>query len=255
MEYKPKEYDFFISHASEDKESFVRPLAQELISLGFKVWYDEFTLKLGDSLFEEISNGIKRSNFGIVIISKTFLKKDWTKKELNGLISKEILTSNKIILPIWLDTTFEEVYSLSPILADKISATVKPNEIDKAISQILSVTHAEVITQKRVLERIQLLKHCNNDERKKYIIDTEARIKNLTYFQEAYYNWFCADNVFGDDEWDDFLVDKKRYEMQNAYNLPYNVTYNSEFHPNKGMIDIIRLAKKWISQRATVAEI
>ncbi|WP_375182187.1 toll/interleukin-1 receptor domain-containing protein, partial [Chryseobacterium sp.] len=65
-----KEYDFFISHASEDKETFVRPLAEELLKLGFKVWYDELTLKFGDSLFEEISNGIKKSNYGLVIISE-----------------------------------------------------------------------------------------------------------------------------------------------------------------------------------------
>jgi hypothetical protein len=49
---------------------------------------------VGDSLFEEVSKEIKNSNFGIVIISKNFLKKEWTKKELNGLISKEVFTSN-----------------------------------------------------------------------------------------------------------------------------------------------------------------
>jgi hypothetical protein len=76
MVFTPKEYDFFISHASEDKENFVRPLANELIQLGFKIWYDELTLKLGDSLFVEISNGIKKSNFGIVVISRNFLKKE-----------------------------------------------------------------------------------------------------------------------------------------------------------------------------------
>ena len=44
------EYDVFISHASEDKDSVVRPLAQALVAKGLKVWYDEFELKIGDSL-------------------------------------------------------------------------------------------------------------------------------------------------------------------------------------------------------------
>jgi hypothetical protein len=35
-------YDAFISHASEDKINFVRPLAKELSVLGFRVWFDEF---------------------------------------------------------------------------------------------------------------------------------------------------------------------------------------------------------------------
>ena len=43
-------HDVFISHASEDKDAIVRPLANALISCGLKVWYDEFTLRIGDSL-------------------------------------------------------------------------------------------------------------------------------------------------------------------------------------------------------------
>src|ERR1700730_13203073 len=35
-----KEWDVFISHASEDKESFVRPLARALERTGLRVWYD-----------------------------------------------------------------------------------------------------------------------------------------------------------------------------------------------------------------------
>lgn len=45
-----EEYDFFVSHASEDKDSFVRPLVHALSALGLKVWYDELSLEIGDSL-------------------------------------------------------------------------------------------------------------------------------------------------------------------------------------------------------------
>ena len=173
----PKEYDFFISHASEDKEEFVRPLANELIKLGFKVWYDEKTLRIGDSLFEEISNGIKKSNFDIVIISKHFLKKEWTKKELYGLISKEVFSNEKIILLIWLNIKASEVYNFSPILADKISVTVKNKEIEKVISKILSVTKSEITTIEMVKEKIYFLRNCTEDERKKYLIDTKLELK------------------------------------------------------------------------------
>ena len=50
-------YDAFISHASEDKESFVRELAEELKKMGFWVWYDEFALEVGDSLRRTINKG------------------------------------------------------------------------------------------------------------------------------------------------------------------------------------------------------
>jgi len=40
MTDNPK-WDAFISHAAEDKDSFVRPLAVAMQSLGAGVWYDE----------------------------------------------------------------------------------------------------------------------------------------------------------------------------------------------------------------------
>ena len=43
-------YDVFICHASEDKDDFVQPLAEALRAENVAVWYDEFTLKLGDPI-------------------------------------------------------------------------------------------------------------------------------------------------------------------------------------------------------------
>jgi hypothetical protein len=55
------EYDFFIAHASEDKDAVVDPLAEILISKGFRVWYDKYELRMGDSLRQEIDRGLARS--------------------------------------------------------------------------------------------------------------------------------------------------------------------------------------------------
>ena len=65
----------FISHASEDKDSVVRPLALALKNKGINVWYDEFELKIGDSLRRKIDQGLSKSKFGIVVISRSFIKK------------------------------------------------------------------------------------------------------------------------------------------------------------------------------------
>ena len=67
-----EQFEAFISHASEDKE-FVRPLALELKRLGIKIWYDEFSLHIGDSLSGSIDRGLLLSDYGIVIVSKKFL--------------------------------------------------------------------------------------------------------------------------------------------------------------------------------------
>ncbi len=58
-----KDWDAFICHASEDKEDFVRPLALKLQESGLKVWYDDFTLKIGDSLRRSIEKGLSSSRF------------------------------------------------------------------------------------------------------------------------------------------------------------------------------------------------
>jgi hypothetical protein len=76
MTDNPK-WDAFISHAADDKDAFVRPLAVGLQSLGAGIWYDEFSLRLGDSLSKSIDQGLAQSRFGIVVLSRAFIGKAW----------------------------------------------------------------------------------------------------------------------------------------------------------------------------------
>jgi hypothetical protein len=115
------EWDLFICHASEDKDGFVKPLALELDSRNLRVWYDEFELRLGDSLREKIDRGLSRSRYGVVVLSKAFFDKDWPQKELDGLNAREI-NGRKVILPIWHGISREDVLLYSPILADRVAA-------------------------------------------------------------------------------------------------------------------------------------
>jgi hypothetical protein len=114
------DWDLFISHASEDKASFVRPLAETLTNHGVRVWYDEFTIKLGDSLRRSIDNGLSRSRFGVVVISPSFLQKEWPQKELDGLVAREV-AGVKVILPVWHGVDSAVIREYSPMLADKVA--------------------------------------------------------------------------------------------------------------------------------------
>ena len=69
-------YDVFISHASEDKPGFVRLLADKLKERRIEVWYDEFSLQVGDSLRQSIDQGLAKSRYGIVILSHHFFQKE-----------------------------------------------------------------------------------------------------------------------------------------------------------------------------------
>lgn len=130
-----KEYDFFISHATEDKEIFVRPLAEKLSELGIKIWYDEFQLKIGDSLRRSIDNGLKNSNYGIVVLSNSFFSKNWTQYELDGLVTKE-MNGVKVVLPIWHKVSKDEVISYSPTLADKVALNTSLLSIDEIANEL-----------------------------------------------------------------------------------------------------------------------
>ena len=73
--FMPKQWDAVISHASEDKDDFVRPLAQALNQLGVRIWYDEFARNIGDSLSRAVDKGLAESSYGIAIISPSFIEK------------------------------------------------------------------------------------------------------------------------------------------------------------------------------------
>lgn len=59
------ERDVFVSYASEDRETVAKPIAQLLSSLGITVWFDQFDLKIGDSLRRKINEGLTKSRYGI----------------------------------------------------------------------------------------------------------------------------------------------------------------------------------------------
>jgi hypothetical protein len=120
MIMEEKNWDVFISYASEDRDSTAVPLAVALRRAGVKVWLDQQELMLGDSLSEKIDDGLSRSYFGVVILSKAFFGKQWPKKELAGLRTREE-EGHKVILPVWHGVDKKDVREFSPILADAVA--------------------------------------------------------------------------------------------------------------------------------------
>lgn len=134
-----RKYDVFISHASEDKSSIVRDLANALVGEGLSVWYDEFELRIGDSLRRKIDLGLANSRVGLVVLSKSFMRKGWTNYELDGIVTRSV-TGEQVMLPIWHEVTKSEVVAYSPSIADKVArstATHTVEEIAKEIAEVL----------------------------------------------------------------------------------------------------------------------
>lgn len=125
--------NIFISHAYEDKEVIARPLAEEL-KKEFTIWFDEYEMHVGDSLREKIDDGLRKCDYGVVVLSKAFFSKNWTQNELDGLFALET-KNRKLILPIWHEVTKEDVLQYSPILAGRM-ATLSVKGIPSVVDDI-----------------------------------------------------------------------------------------------------------------------
>jgi hypothetical protein len=110
-------WDVFICHATEDKDNFVRPLADILRREGVKVWYDEFEIQLGDSIVRKIERGLANSNSGVVVLSRHSLQKKWAQHEANAI--RQLHLADRIrLIPIFWDVSMNEIRELSPGLLD-----------------------------------------------------------------------------------------------------------------------------------------
>jgi hypothetical protein len=133
-----RDYDVFISHASEDKNAVVSPLTDALKARGLSVWFDKFELRIGDSLRRKIDAGISRSRFGIVVLSPAFFARGWPQYELDGLVTMAV-SGKQVLLPLWHGVSKDEVMSQSPSLADKVALRTSDYTIDEIAEEIASV--------------------------------------------------------------------------------------------------------------------
>lgn len=134
-------WDVFISHASEDKAELAAPLALALKKRGLTVWYDDFSLALGDSLRRSIDKGLANSKYGVVILSPDFLSKEWPQRELDALITREI-NGTKVILPVWHNVNADYLGKYSPLMADRFAISSELG-VDKVAEKIVAVVNGK----------------------------------------------------------------------------------------------------------------
>jgi hypothetical protein len=132
----------FISHDARDKEAIAQPIAVELSTLGCPVWFDEFSIRVGDSLRESIEKGLKKCEKCIFVLTPQFLKNEkWAKREFDSIFTRELIEKRRVILPVWHSVTPDNVYQYSPILADR--AAISWGEgVEKVARKLLSSINA-----------------------------------------------------------------------------------------------------------------
>lgn len=111
----------FIAHDTRDKDGLVRELAFEISKLMCPVWYDEYSLKVGDSLRVSIEKGLKETHKCVVILSPHFFSNEgWGRAEFDSIFTREIIAKHNVMLPVWHNVGVKEVYDYCPRLVDKV---------------------------------------------------------------------------------------------------------------------------------------
>lgn len=133
-------WDVFVSHAHEDKEAIAEPLAEALRARGLEVWLDKTELRIGDSLRRKIDQGLAKSTFGVVILSKPFFAKGWAQYELDGIVGRSV-NGEQRLLPIWHEISRDEIVEQAPSLADKIARSTATSTVAEIADEIAEVVN------------------------------------------------------------------------------------------------------------------
>lgn len=139
-------YDVFISHANKDKLTFIDELYNSLDDLGINIFYDKKSLEWGDKWKDRILDGVKQSEFAIIVISENFFDREWTEKELNEFLNRQNQNGQKIILPVVHNITMEQLRDKYPSIAE-IQAI---NSQDYTCDQIAILFAAQLIKRLKV---------------------------------------------------------------------------------------------------------
>ena len=102
----------FLSHSSKDHED-TRTLYNDLIDLGFRVWFDEVAMEPGDSLIKKIGSAIRSSMNLAVILSHNSVNSQWVDKEISVALTGQLAGARIKVVPIRLDDA-----ELPPFLSD-----------------------------------------------------------------------------------------------------------------------------------------
>ncbi len=91
----------FISYARSDRLKAKR-LARELQKTGASIWFDEWQLRVGDSLRERIDDALSTSDYLLILLSPSSARSKWIRKEWSSAFSRELSSRSITVIPVLL---------------------------------------------------------------------------------------------------------------------------------------------------------
>lgn len=89
----------FLSYSSKDALSVLQ-LARDLTERGAEVWLDQWRIQVGDSITAKVQEGLLRSDYLAIWISKHALESQWVEREWMTKYHVEVSSGSTIVLPL-----------------------------------------------------------------------------------------------------------------------------------------------------------
>ena len=107
----------FISYSHADRH-FVERLAIDLAHRGIVVWWDEWEIRVGDSLVSKIEEGITSSSYLAIVLSPDSVSSAWVREELNAGLVRQLSEHRVLVLPLLLEDCGIPTFLLEKKYAD-----------------------------------------------------------------------------------------------------------------------------------------
>lgn len=157
----------FVSHSSEDKETFIEPIVRDLEDSYINVWFDKRKIVPGDNLRKSIfRDGLDKADVALIFFTKQSLKSSWVDREIKHVLREEAKKGNdfdlnKIISIFDSQETYDEIGKRYPELTDDLLHLMPENytkvhlgQLISAIwSKYLSLQGGDIETQRQLLSK------------------------------------------------------------------------------------------------------
>jgi|GEM_PF-7049626 len=128
----------FISYSSHDKD-FASRLCNDLTLYDINVWFDDWSIRPGDSITKAIEGGLRGSQFVLLLLSRAAVESEWVQEELSSSLYSALSSGRPKVIPLLLEDCDVPVMlrhrkNLDFIVSEKY---------DASLNQLIEVLHSE----------------------------------------------------------------------------------------------------------------
>jgi predicted nucleotide-binding protein len=137
-----KSYDVFMSYSQKDKP-LARKLVEALTKRGLRVWYDEDSIRVGDSFLSGMSEALEQSRYFVLIISPDYLSSTWQNFELGVALGRKWSSRQAAVVPVFVADVDKS--SLPPPISHLQGINAKHLSPEKIADEVAEIVETERI--------------------------------------------------------------------------------------------------------------